>query len=174
MKRKSFGEMQCPIARTLERVGDWWSLLILRNAMFGATRFDEFRTGLGISPNILSRRLKQLVESGIMERRVQEGPPLRVDYVLTEEGRAFQPVLLLLNSFGNRLYAPEGEAASVVHRETGRPADVRIIDVNSGLEVIWPEFHLVPGPAAGEKMREKLDTVNRMLCDAPEKVTAAE
>jgi DNA-binding HxlR family transcriptional regulator len=170
MKRKSFSEMQCPIARTLERVGDWWSLLILRNAMFGTTRFDDFRNGLGISPNILSRRLKQLVESGIMERRVREGPPLRVDYVLTDEGHAFQPILLFLNSFGNRLYAPEGEAASVVHRKTGRRADIRLIDKNSGLEVTWPEFHLVPGPAADEKMKSKLNAVNSALGEMPKKV----
>jgi DNA-binding HxlR family transcriptional regulator len=167
MKRKSFENMQCPIARTLERVGDWWSLLIIREAMFGVTRFDDFRANLGISSNILSGRLKQLVESGVMERRVQPGPPVRVEYGLTEEGRAFQPVLLFLNAFGNRLYAPEGEAASVVHRETGRAADVRLIDVNSGLEVMWPEFHLVPGPAANHLMTRKLNAVNQRLAMLP-------
>src|SRR5690348_16473900 len=135
MKRKSFESMQCPIARTLERVGDWWSLLILREAMFGATRFDEFRTNLGISPNILSSRLKQLVESEILERQVEDGPPVRVEYRLTKQGRAFQPVLLFLNAFGNRLYAPGGEAASVVHRETGRRADIRLGGEASGLEI---------------------------------------
>jgi DNA-binding HxlR family transcriptional regulator len=57
--------MQCPVARTLEHVGEWWSILILRDAMYGSTKFDEFREGLGISPTILSRRLKQLVSSGL-------------------------------------------------------------------------------------------------------------
>jgi DNA-binding HxlR family transcriptional regulator len=161
--------MQCPIARTLERVGDWWSLLILRDAMFGLSRFDEFRRSLGISPNILSRRLKQLVENGILERRVERGPPVRVDYALTDEGRAFQPMLLLLTSFGNKLYAKEGEAASVVHRKTGRAADIRVIDKSSGLEVTWPEFHLVPGPAATAKMKDKLAAANRMLGKAADR-----
>lgn len=170
MKRTSFEKMQCPIARTLDRVGDWWSLLILRDAMFGLSRFDEFRESLGISPNILSRRLKQLVETGILERHVQPGPPLRVDYTLSAQGEAFQPVLLFLNQFGNVYYADEeGEAASVVHRATGKPADIRLIDKNTGLEVTWPEFHLVPGPAANEKMTAKLNSANRLLDEASRK-----
>src|SRR5215468_1659798 len=69
MRRKSFGNMQCPIARSLERVGEWWSILILRDASLGLTRFDEFQESLGIAPNILTRRLKALVEAGLLERR---------------------------------------------------------------------------------------------------------
>jgi DNA-binding HxlR family transcriptional regulator len=156
MKRKSYSMMQCPIARTLEHVGDWWSLLIIRDAMLGLTRFDEFRESLGISPNILSRRLKQLVGSGILERRVSSDPPVRVDYALTPRGLAFEPVLLLLNSFGNQHFAEEGEAAVVIHRETGNPTDLRVVDRVSGLDVTWPEFYLAPGPAANEAMLSKL------------------
>ena len=69
MRRKSFGNMQCPIARSLERVGEWWSILILRDASLGLTRFDEFQESLGIAPNILTRRLKALVEAGLLARR---------------------------------------------------------------------------------------------------------
>src|SRR5215467_13227165 len=69
MRRKSFGDMQCPIARSLERVGEWWSMLILRDASLGLTRFDEFQESLGIAPNILVRWLKSLVEAGLLERR---------------------------------------------------------------------------------------------------------
>src|SRR6266851_3686358 len=65
MRRKSFGNMQCPIARSLERVGEWWSIPILRDASLGLTRFDEFQESLGIAPNILTRRLKALVEAGL-------------------------------------------------------------------------------------------------------------
>ena len=64
MRRKSFGEMQCPIARSLERVGEWWSMLILRDASLGLTRFDQFQQSLGIAPNMLTRRLNSLVEAG--------------------------------------------------------------------------------------------------------------
>lgn len=163
MKRTSYSAMQCPVARTLERVGDWWSLLILRDAMMGLTRFDEFREGLGISPTILSRRLKQLVSNGILERKVSADPPVRVEYVLTELGKAFEPVLLLLHSFGNAHFAPEGASAVVVHGKTGKATDLRVVDRVSGKDASWPEFWLVPGDAAGEAMRSKLANVNSQL-----------
>ena len=69
MQRKSFDEMPCPIARSLERVGEWWSMLIIRDAFRGLTRFEEFQKNLGIAPNMLSRRLASLVEAGMLERR---------------------------------------------------------------------------------------------------------
>ena len=69
MQRKSFGSMTCPIARSLERVGEWWSILILRDAFHGLTRFDQFQKSLDIAPNMLTRRLNALVEAGLLERR---------------------------------------------------------------------------------------------------------
>jgi hypothetical protein len=70
MRRKSFAEDRCPVARTLDRVGDPWSMLILRDAGFGSTRFDQFEASLGIAPNMLSRRLETLVEAGMLERQL--------------------------------------------------------------------------------------------------------
>ena len=67
MRRKSFQKMHCPIARSLERVGEWWSMLILRDALHGYTRFEEFRESLGVAPNILTTRLAKLVEAGLLE-----------------------------------------------------------------------------------------------------------
>src|SRR6201996_862482 len=96
MQRKSFGRMACPIARSLERVGEWWSILILRDAFYGLTRFDEFQTSLGIAPNILTRRLNALVESGLLERRRYSERPERFEYILTERGEDFRPVLWTL------------------------------------------------------------------------------
>lgn len=104
MKRKSFAEDRCPVARTLDRVGDPWSILILRDAGFGKTRFDEFEESLGIAPNMLSRRLASLVEAGMLEKRLYSEKPERHEYVLTRQGRNFQPVLLALKTFGNRHY----------------------------------------------------------------------
>ncbi len=76
MQRKSFGDLQCPIARSLERVGEWWSILILRDAFHGLKRFDEFQKNLDIAPNMLTRRLHALVESGLLEKqRYSEHPP---------------------------------------------------------------------------------------------------
>src|SRR4051794_9721287 len=93
MQRKSFGRMACPIARSLERVGEWWSILILRDAFYGLTRFDEFQTSLGIAPNILTRRLNALVEAGLLKRRRYSQRPPRYEYVLTERGLDFRPVM---------------------------------------------------------------------------------
>src|SRR5262245_32666310 len=102
MQRKSFGRMPCPIARSLERVGEWWSMLILRDAFHGMTRFDEFQTSLGIAPNMLTRRLNALVEAGLLERRRYSERPPRDEYVLTERGRDFRPVLITLLAWGNK------------------------------------------------------------------------
>src|SRR5436305_12246494 len=99
MQRTSFADMPCPIARTLERVGEWWSMLILRDAFSGLTRFEEFQKNLGIAPNMLSRRLAALVEAGMLERRQYCAHPPRDEYVLTELGRDFHDVLMALLAF---------------------------------------------------------------------------
>src|SRR5271169_2244515 len=136
MQRKSFEKMACPIARSLERVGEWWSMLIMRDALHGMTRFDEFEKSLGIAPNMLTRRLNALVEAGLLERRRYSEHPPRDEYLLTERGRDFRPVLLSLLAWGNKHFAPEG--ASVV-----------IVDAQTGLPVDGPEYrtvhHRVPG-----------------------------
>jgi len=102
MRRTSFGNMQCPIARSLERVGEWWSILILRDAFHGLRRFDEFQENLGIAPNMLARRLKALVEAGLLERRRYNDRPPRNEYLLTQAGRDFRPVLWALLAWGNK------------------------------------------------------------------------
>ncbi|MBS0359962.1 MAG: helix-turn-helix transcriptional regulator [Proteobacteria bacterium] len=102
----------CPVARTLTRVGDGWSLLILRDAFLGRTRFDEFRTSLGVAPNILTDRLGKLVDAGFLERRRYSERPPRDEYVLTARGRDFQPVMDALYAFGEGAFplAPGAEA----------------------------------------------------------------
>ena len=114
MQRKSFADMPCPIARSLEQVGEWWSILILRDAFAGKTRFDEFQLSLGIAPNMLTRRLAALVAAGMLERRLYSERPPRHEYVLTERGRDFRTVLLALLDFGHRHFAVAG--GGVAHR----------------------------------------------------------
>jgi len=84
--------MACPIARSLERVGEWWSILIIRDALHGFTRFDQFQKSLNIAPNMLTRRLNALVDTGVLERRLYSDRPPRYEYILTEKGRDFRPV----------------------------------------------------------------------------------
>lgn len=104
MQRKSLSDDKCPVARTLDRVGDWWSMLILRDAGFGLTRFDQFQDSLGIAPNMLTRRLAALVETGFLERRAYSERPPRYEYLLTQKGRDFRPVLEALKAFGEDHY----------------------------------------------------------------------
>jgi DNA-binding HxlR family transcriptional regulator len=155
MRRTSFGNMQCPIARSLERVGEWWSILILRDASLGLTRFDEFQESLGIAPNILTRRLKALVEAGLLERcRYSERPP-RYEYVLTESGRDFRPVLWALLAWGNKHFAPEGASVVVVDSTTGVEADPVLVDGNSGRPLTTAAFRSAAGPAADARTRRR-------------------
>jgi DNA-binding HxlR family transcriptional regulator len=153
MRRKSFGNMQCPIARSLERVGEWWSILILRDAFNGLTRFDQFQKSLEIAPNMLTRRLNALVESGLLERRQYSERPPRDEYVLTERGRDFRPVLWALLAWGNKHFAPEGASVLLVDSETGRPADPIMVDRTTGRPLSEPAFRSAPGPAADERTR---------------------
>src|SRR5690348_7165291 len=153
MQRKSFGNMQCPIARSLEHVGEWWSILILRDAFHGLTRFDQFQKSLDIAPNMLTRRLNALVESGLLERRLYSERPPRHEYVLTERGRDFQPVLWALLAWGNKHFSPEGTSVQVVDAATGEPAHPVLVDRNTGRLLTEPQFKIAAGPAANERTR---------------------
>src|SRR5271155_5566649 len=156
MQRKNFGNMQCPIARSLERVGEWWSILILRDALHGLTRFDQFQKSLEIAPNMLTRRLNALVEGGLLERRRYSEKPPRDEYVLTERGRDFRPVLMALLAYGNRHFAPEGASVMIADIRTGAAADPILIDRLTGRPLDSPEFGLVPGPAATEATKARI------------------
>src|SRR5438552_16287638 len=124
MRRKSFQKMHCPIARSLERVGEWWGMLNLRDALQADTRFEESRESLGVAPNILTARLAKLVEAGFLEKRQYSAHPPRFEYVPTQRGRDFRPVLLSLMAFGNRHFAPGGAMVEVIDTQTGKPADI--------------------------------------------------
>ncbi len=155
MRRKSFQKMHCPIARSLERVGEWWSMLILRDALHGYTRFEEFRESLGVAPNILTTRLARLTEDGFLEKRQYSAHPPRYEYVPTQRGRDFRPVLLSLMAFGNRHFAPEGAMVQVVNTKTGKPADIGVFDRATGLPIAAPDYAMVPGPAANARIRKR-------------------
>ena len=157
MERKSFGRMQCPIARSLERVGEWWSILILRDAFAGLTRFDQFQTSLDIAPNMLTRRLNSLVESGLLERSKYNDRPPRYEYLLTDRGRDFRPVVVALYAWGTKHFAPEGASVVLVDAKTGKAADPVLVDRASGRPVDAERHVFVPGPAATERTRKRLE-----------------
>ena len=156
MQRTSFGNMHCPIARSLDRVGEWWSILILRDAFHGLTRFDEFQKSLGVAPNMLSRRLNALVEAGLLERRRYQERPPRHEYALTARGRDFHPVLLALLAWGNRHFAPEGASVQIARADTGAPVEPVVVDRATGQRIAGPDYVVVPGPGADEGVRRRL------------------
>jgi DNA-binding HxlR family transcriptional regulator len=155
MQRKRLDQSECPVARCVDQIGDWWSLLILLHAIEGATRFEEFEKRLGIAPTILTRRLRKLVHDGLLKKqRYCERPP-RDEYLLTQKGQDFQPVVFSLLVWGNRYFSPEGAKLVVMDTKTGEIADPVLIDRNTGKE-IDPTFQVVCGPAASAALQERL------------------
>jgi DNA-binding HxlR family transcriptional regulator len=146
MRHKSLDTMQCPIARGLERVGEWWTILILRDAFRGMRRFDEFRESLGIAPTMLTKRLNTLVESGLLTRRRYSEHPPRDEYVLTEMGQDFRPVLLAMMAFGNRHFPPDRQNVQVVNERTGEAVDPVLVDPATGQRVDGPGYVVVITP----------------------------
>src|SRR4030088_2759644 len=161
LQRKSFDKMPCPIARSLERVGEWWSMLIMRDALHGMTRFDQFQDSLGIAPNMLTRRLAALVAAGLLERRRYSERPPRDEYLLTARGRDFRPVLISLLAWGNRHFAPEGASVQLIDTETGAVVDPIMVDGATGRPIKAPEYAFAPGPAAPERTRRRYASIAR-------------
>ncbi len=156
MQRKSFGNMQCPIARSLERVGEWWSILILRDAFYGLTRFDEFQKSLDIAPNMLTRRLNALVQEGLLERHLYCEKPPRYEYRLTQRGHDFRPVLLALLAWGNKHFAPEGASVVLLDASTGANVDPVLVDGATGKRISENEHVIGAGPAAAEPILRRI------------------
>ncbi len=158
MRRAILDTSPCPVARSLGCFGDSWSMLILRDAFYGMTRFDEWERSLGIAPNTLTARLKSLVQDGLLERhRYSEHPP-RYEYCLTDAGKDARSVLFALLAWGNRHLAPEGASVIVLNAETGEAAEPVMIDRTTGRPLSDPAFQLAAGPAAGTRVRQRVAT----------------
>lgn len=146
MKYKTFDHMNCSLAQTLSVIGERWTLLILRDAFFGAKRFGQFQRSLGIAKNILSARLNMLVEEGILERR-ESSQGAHIEYVLTERGIDLQPVLLSMTHWGDKHRAnPEGARLIFTERESGKPIRRMGVVSEDGRSLQAREVHAVVGP----------------------------
>jgi DNA-binding HxlR family transcriptional regulator len=161
MQRIDFSGMDCPIARALGRVGEWWSILILRDAFHGLTRFDQFQRSLPIAPNMLTKRLNELVAAGLMERQLYNEHPPRYEYVLTELGRDFRPVMIAIMAWGNRHFTPEGSMSTLVEAETGIEADPIVVDRATLRPLTEEDFIFAAASAANDAVRRRMDFVVR-------------
>jgi len=144
LKREYEGQESCSVARTLEIVGERWTWLIVRDAFLGLTRFDEFRTSLGIARNVLADRLGRLVEEGILERVPYQERPLRHEYRLTKKGEELFTALNAIRQWGDR-YASEAPMRLLRRRSDGTPVVAALVPEGTPA-LARDEIELVPGP----------------------------
>ncbi|HET6811999.1 MAG TPA: helix-turn-helix domain-containing protein [Acidimicrobiales bacterium] len=154
MERKSFADMHCSVAQCLEVVGEWWSLLIIRDVFLGVTRFDQFQERLGISRNILQQRLNHLVEADVLKKVPYSEHPPRYDYRLTAQGRDLWPVLTAMRQWGDRYAAPDGPPLHVVHKACGRVSHAVMTCSSCGERLTGRDVRAVPGPGDLDDLME--------------------
>jgi DNA-binding HxlR family transcriptional regulator len=147
VRRTSFAGMNCSVAAALEILGEWWTLLVLRDAFLGVRRFEDFQRRLGIARNVLATRLQTLVAHGVLERRRYQERPERYEYRLTDKGLDLYPVLLSLMEWGDRWAGPAaGPPLVVVHRGCGHQSAPRLVCDHCGEPVTARDMQPVTGP----------------------------
>src|SRR5437879_1831486 len=154
VKRTSFEKAECPIARSLDVFGDWWSLLIIRDAFLGIRRFSEFQKSIGLAENILTVRLRALVDHGILKTAPASDGSAYQEYVLTPKGRGVFPILVALRQWSEEFdQRPDQIATILVDREKGRP--VRRLELRSqdGRRLSAADTALKPRPTARRSRR---------------------
>jgi DNA-binding HxlR family transcriptional regulator len=143
--------MHCAVAQTLEQIGEWWTLLILRDAFLGVRRFEDFQRRLGIARNILANRLDTLVEHGILERRRYSERPERFEYRLTDKGRDLWSVMTAIRQWGDKWVLPPVEPPVVlVHDTCGQRCHAEMHCSECGERLELHDLHLEPGPGAAD------------------------
>ena len=152
MERKSYADMHCSVAQSLEVVGDWWALLIVRDAFLGVTRFDDFQSRLGISRNTLNQRLGRLVDAGVLKKVPYSERPPRSEYRLTDRGRDLWPIIDALRQWGDKHAAPGGPPVEIVHRHCGHHTNPVLTCSSCGEELGARDVQAVPGPGEVERL----------------------
>lgn len=148
MQRTSFEDVNCSVAQCLEAVGEWWSLLVVRDAFLGVTRFDDFQARLGISRNTLNQRLSHLAESGVLTKVPYQDHPPRSEYKLTDKGRDLWHVITAMRQWGDRWAAPDGAPLKIRHTGCGRLVAAVPVCSHCGERLELRDVIAVPGPGA--------------------------
>ncbi|MCP5059809.1 MAG: helix-turn-helix transcriptional regulator [bacterium] len=147
MSRKRFDHINCGVAQTLDQLGDWWTLLIVRDAFLGATRFHHFESNLGIAKNILANRLSRLVENGVFTKERLDEPGQRFEYELTQKGRDLWLVLTAMRLWGDKwVFGEANVPAKFRERGTGREVAGLIAVDAKGVPLDASKLTAVPGP----------------------------
>lgn len=154
VKRTCLASDGCPVARSLDAIGDWWSLLIIRDALLGRRRFGEFQRSLGLAKNILTQRLRKLVEQGILTMEPASDGSTYQEYVLTRKGRAIHPILVALRQWSEEFdERPEEIATILVDRDSGRPVKKLELHASDGRLLGFGETTLKPRPLTKRRQR---------------------
>src|SRR3984885_2771714 len=136
MRRTRFDQWPCPIARTTDLVGDWWTPLVMREAFAGRRRFEDFQRSLKVPRAVLARRLDRLVDEGLLKKVAYEERPPRFEYRLTDKGRAFWDVLAAMWRWGSDwLWGEDAPPVILVDNETGREVRPLVVDENTGVRL---------------------------------------
>lgn len=151
--------MECSVARTLDAIGDRWSLLIIRDAFYGVRRFDAFRKDLGVARNILADRLAKLVAKGILERRQYEERPPRFEYRLTERGRDLVGVVLVMMRWGDTWTGDGNAPVTITHTTCGHNTQPVVACSECGDELRLGELLADPIPTRPQRVAGMLDPV---------------
>ncbi|MFI5778103.1 winged helix-turn-helix transcriptional regulator [Nocardia sp. NPDC051570] len=168
MKRTSFANWPCSIARTMDLLGDWWTPLVLREAFYGIRRFDEFQQELGIARKTLSERLRRLVEADLLEKRIYETTPIRYEYLLTDSGRDFFHVLLAMTAWGDRWLSGEGGVPVIAHHTTcGHDAEAKVVCSHCDQPMDWDNVTCRPGLGYPAKLLTRPAVRRRFHLDDP-------
>lgn len=158
MRRTRFDDWPCSIARTVDLVGDWWTPLVMREAFYGARRFEEFQQRLGLSRNVLTQRLERLVDEDMLTRVPYKDRPVRHEYRLTEKGRDFFTVLAAMIRWGDRWLAdPGGPPIELRDRETGLPVSPEVTDATTGQPIDVRRIIATPGPGLPDDLAERFN-----------------
>jgi len=139
MKRTGFAKAECPVARALDAIGDWWSLLIVRDAFDGLRRFGDFQANLGIAKGMLTARLRKLVATGVLEQVAASDGSAYQEYVLTRRGHDLFPIVVGLRQWGEAHLYARGETHSVLLDQAGHAVGQLVLPSKSGKPLVWSD-----------------------------------
>lgn len=169
MKRTSFANWPCSVARTVSLLGDWWTPLVLREVFYGIHRFDQFQSELGIARNTLTDRLNRLVEEGLLHKEPYQTDPVRHEYLLTEKGKDFYPVLAAMSAWGDR-WLDKGAGPPIIfhHRECGHDSHAEVVCSECGQPLTSDNVEHRMGPGYPERIAKRPDVQARFAAQRSE------
>jgi len=174
MRRTSFASMSCSIARSLEQIGDWWTLLVIREAFYGTRRFKDFEAHLGIAPNILTGRLAKLVEHGIFTITETTPGGKALEYRLTDKGRELFTVIVAIAQWGDKhASGPKGPPIRIVDRATQQEIQPLVLRAQDGRALNPREVTVIEGPGATKADKQRFEEARRRRLGAADTEPAA-